>query len=261
MKKLYILHAGCVADEVKMTVALFNSSNESIQAVSSGGGSVDCIRSMLKGEPCDVLISADNALFEIMLMPERVSGYQVFAGNSMVVMSESASKPISDDNWKETLLSPEITFGHNDPHGDPGGYRAVMACMLADTVEQGLSRRLLGHVGRRVLASNYEKRPDYMFYYMSGAIKKGAVFARLPDSMNLSDPNLDGIYSSASFDLDGNGKNIVRGASIEHAITIPSDAAEPAYAMRFIDLFLQIDFELHGFIERRRRVGDWDQNA
>ena len=257
MKKLHVLNAGCVSGEVKNTVDLFNAYHDGIQAENSSGGSVDRIRRMLDGEPCDLLILADDAIITGMLMPKHTKGYYVFAGNSMVIMVTNPDKSITDENWKQTLLDPGITFGHYDPYVDPGGYRSVMVCMLADSVEPGLSKKLLEHPGRRIYKSLEDKKADFSFSYMSNALKNGIPFAQLPDGINFSKPALNEHYATAAFDLDGDGKNIVRGSAICHALTIPESAVEPKWAMEFVKLFLQTNFEERGFLPRSGIVGDW----
>jgi len=243
--------------QVKKTVELYNASHDNVQAVSSGGGSVDCIRRMQKGELCDLLILADDAIIANMMMPEWTDGYYIFAGNSMVLVPVKPDKQIDSNNWKEVLLKPDTTFGHFDPQGDPGGYRAVMACMLADSVEEGLAEKLLRHPGRKILTSPKDEKPDFMFSYRSGPMSKGTPFAELPLCMNLSDPALNEHYFTAEVDLDGDGKNIVRGSAISHALTIPFTAKAPAEAMEFAELFLKTDFKAEGFLPKSRKVGCW----
>ena len=227
------------------------------QAINSSGGSVDRIRLLLQGEPCDLLISADGAIIASMLMPEHTKGYYVFAGNSMALLTNNPEKSITEENWPQVLVNPANTFGHYEPTGDPGGYRSVMVCLLADSVELGLSKKLLEHPGRTVYMSANTLPADFSISYRSNAIKNNKPYIMLPESMNLSNPALNEHYATAAFDLDGDGKNMVYGSAICHALTIPNTAREPELAMEFIKLFLQNDFEKSGFTPMSKIVGEW----
>ncbi len=257
MKKISIFNATCVHEQVVKTIRIFNASHNDIIAVNSSGGSVDCIRRMQNSEPCDLLILADDLIIANMMMPDWTDGYYVFAGNSMVLMPTNPEKQIDSSNWLEKLLDPRATFGHFDPHGDPGGYRAVLACMLCDSLEQGLAEKLLNHAGRRIVASHENFPVDYMFGYRSGPFGKNKPYAELPEQINLSNPALNGHYANAKFDIDGDGKNVVYGSAICHALTIPFTATAPREAKEFAELFLQTDFIASGFLPRSRAVGNW----
>lgn len=257
MDNLYILSAGCVLHQVSSTVDQFNATHDDIQAVYSSGGSVKCIQSLKNGEPCDLLISADYALFESMLMPQWADSYYIFAGNSMVLVPSTPGLHINSENWKDVLVNPKTTFGHYDPHIDPGGYRAVMACMLADSVEMGLAKRLLEHPGRIILASSKSEKPDVMFGYRSASLSKGTQFADLPESINLALPAFNKHYTTAVFDIDNDGKNTVHGSAIGHALTIPFTSKNPKAALQFAELFLENDFASQGFLPRKQVVGNW----
>ncbi|MDL2225753.1 substrate-binding domain-containing protein [Eubacteriales bacterium OttesenSCG-928-M02] len=252
MKTLHILHAGCVMKQVRDTVSRFQEENPSITVNAKPGGSVDCIRRMIDGEPCDLIILADDAIIQSMMMPSHADGYVIFAGNSMGLVSTEGAQ-ISTDTWRDTLLAPDATFGHFEPKGDPGGYRAVMAMMLADRVEPGLSQKLLDHPGHMVIEGRDGPRPQFMFTYMSGAKNSGMPYAALPDEMNLGNDVLNAIYQTAVFDL---GETTVTGSAINHALTIPFSATEKDLAKDFAASFFQTDFSAEGFIQKHRVVGN-----
>ena len=257
MDNLYILNAGCVLQQVKSTVDRFNTTYDDIQAVYSSGGSVKCIQQLIEGDPCDLLISADDAIIANMMIPQWTDGYYVFAGNSMVLVPSTPNKQISSGNWIDTILDANATFGHYDPRIDPGGYRAVMACILADSVAPGLAKRLLEHPGRRIVASSSSEKPDFMFSYRSAPVSKGTPFAELPESMNLSQLALNEHYATAIIDLDNDGKNIVHGSAICHALTIPFTSKNTEAALQFAEMFLENDFASQGFLPRKQAVGCW----
>jgi molybdate/tungstate transport system substrate-binding protein len=223
------------------------------------GGSVDLVRRAIGGEDCDLLILADETIIDSMLIPKYADGYRIFAGNKMVV-SAMVGREINDGNWKEKLLAAGAKFAHMDPYGDPGGYRAMMTMILADRYEAGLSQKLLDHPGHIMLKPG--KGPggnadiDYMFGYYSGAAASGLPFAEFPAVMDLSDEALADVYRTAQFQVDEN--NVVTGAPISHALTIPLASKNREAAREFAESFLRIDFAANHFVVKGRSVGEWE---
>ena len=250
MQTLHILHAGSVNKPINDTIARFERDDVTVHSTHSG--SVDCVRRLIAGEPCDLIVLADAELISNMLMPTHADGYYVFAGNSIAIMATSDEAQINSENWKETLLAPLATFGHYDPYFDPGGYRAVMACMLADHVEPGLSRKLLEHPGRVVFTPGSKPVPQFIFTYLSSAQKSGKPFTRLPDEMALSNDEMNPIYKEAVFDL---GESKVVGSAISLALTIPFTARNKDLAKKFALEFIQSDFAAEGFSLKNSVVG------
>ncbi len=254
---LQVFTAGVTMGVAKKAVQRWNLDHPERQAELVPGHSVDLLRRILAGERCDVLISADDAIIGSMLMPAHAKGYRIFAGNRMVV----AGAGINSDNWIEKLTDPGATFIHNDPHGDPGGYRAVMAMLLADRVQPGLTQKLMDHPGHLGMEKAPEgqkpwERPeaDYTFTYGSGAASRGMDYAVLPSVMDLSDDSLAEEYAKVSFAVDEN--NTVAGTPIAHALTIPTTAVYPEEAKAFCRLFLKTDFSEANFIEKSGIVGE-----
>lgn len=251
-KKLTIFTAGVVASLVKQKADEWNKTHPDCPAIVSPGGSVDLIGRILDGEPCDILLTADAENIPQMLMPDFASGYQIFAGNAMVVLA-TPGRDISSDDWKEKLLDPDAVFLHLDPYGDPVGYRAVMAMKLADHVEPGLAERLLkhpGHLGmdgKIRLDKEHLPEHDYMITYRSMAISQGRPYAELPNEMNLSQAGLKDLYAKAEFEI-APGK-IVSGSPILHAGTILKTCRYPEEAQQFWDDLMGTDFGGYGFLD------------
>ena len=253
---LQIFTAGVTMGVAKKAVQRWNLDHPERQAELIPGHSVDLLRRIIAGERCDVLISADDAIIDSMLMPQYAKGYRIFAGNRMVVAGEG----INSENWIEKLTDPKATFVHNNPYGDPGGYRAVMAILLADKVQPGLTDKLMNHPGHIGMDKNADHRPgegpeaDYTFTYGSGAASRGLDYAVLPVVMDLSDEALADVYGKVSFAVDE--QNTVAGTPISHALTIPAGALYPAEAKEFCKLFLKTDFAAAHFIEKSGIVGE-----
>jgi ABC-type molybdate transport system substrate-binding protein len=250
MQTIHVLHAGSVSQPIKDTIARFERDDIAIHPVHSG--SVDCVRRLIAGEPCDLIVLADAELMSNMLMPKYTDGYFVFAGNSIAIMATSDESEINTENWKEILLHPATTFGHYDPYFDPGGYRAVMACVLADHVEPGLSQKLLDHPGRVVVIPGSKPLPQFIFTYLSSAQKSGKPFVALPDEMALSNDEMNPLYREAMFDLGGSK---VYGSAISLALTIPFTARNKELAKKFALEFVQSDFTAEGFSIKNRVFG------
>lgn len=252
--RLHIFCAGVSMKLVKATAGKWNEIHPELPAIVTPGGSVDLIRDCIGGEACDLLISADDAIIRSMMLPEYADGYRIWAGNKMVVTGED----ITSGNWEEKLLAEDATFKHHNPYGDPGGYRAVMAILLADACKPGLTDRLMNHPGH--IGMDKDPGPfgnlqqaKYEFMYYSGAKMSGRNFAELPAVMDLSDSALAGEYAKVSFAVDD--KNTVTATPIAHALTIPRAALHQEAAKEFARMFLAIDKEVEGFLPREGIVG------
>ncbi len=253
--RLIVSCAGVSMRLVKAAAGEWNRIHPELPAVVNPGGSVDLIRNFINGEPCDLLISADDEIMRSMLLPEYIDGYRIWAGNKMVVTGED----INTGNWEEKLLAEDATFKHRNPYGDPGGYRAVMAMLLADAYKPGLSARLMNHPGHIGMEKDpgpfgNMKPAKYEFTYFSGAKASGCNFAELPPVMDLSDPELAGEYAKVSFAVDD--KNSVTATPVSHALTIPGTALHKEAAKEFAGLFLAVDKEPEGFLRRDGIVGE-----
>jgi molybdate/tungstate transport system substrate-binding protein len=251
---LRVFSAGVVGRLVQRTVEDWNRQNPDRPFELRMGGSVEGLRRVLGGEPFDLLISADDSLLESLQAIESIDGYRVFAGNKMVLETRPG-REISSRDWREKLLAPTARFRHKNPYDDPGGYRAVMAMMLADRHEPGLSEKLLRHPGRQGPEAGRETPFDYHFTYYSAALAQGHSFAELPPVMNLSDPDLADIYATVEFPVDD--RRTVKGAPIAHALAIPKSSGKHSSVREFAELFLSTDFTAHGFLPRDRRTGSW----
>ena len=252
--RLHVFCAGVAMKLVKETAEKWNTLHPELPVVMTPGGSVDLVRDCLAGAPCDVLISADDAIIRTMMIPEHADGYRIWAGNKMVIAGEG----ITSENWEQKLLDPTATFKHHNPYGDPGGYRAVMTMLLADEYKPGIADRLMnhpGHIGMEKNAGPFGsmKEAKYEFMYYSGAKSFGKNFAELPAVMDLSDPALAYIYAKVGFSVDDD--NTVIATPIAHALAIPKTAIHKKAAKEFAEMFLAIDKAEAGFLPREGLYG------
>jgi len=226
------------------------------------GGSVEGIQRLKGGENFDVMILADNTGIEKQLMPEYTEGYYIWGGNAMVIMGQG----ITDENWKEKVLAEDARIVHSNPYNDPSGYRAVMAMMLADQVEPGLSDKLLHHPNYHGLEKEQYidgyKLPEipqegtYRITYRSVALSVNAEYAELPISMNQGDSEYDDVYSSVSFETE-DGETVL-GNMILHGILVTKNTKNRDGAESFIKTFLARRFMGHGFSPVQGRIGKWE---
>lgn len=256
-KTIHILYPDCVQEQVQQTCRRFERIYMEFESVAVPGNAMQHIAALMRGEPCDLLIVADDALIASLLMPKWTDGYYVFAGNRMVLASTNAQKTVADDRVPVALTDPNASFGYLDPTLDPEGYCAEMACLLADDAKPGLTAQLMQHAGRRVLRGAREPMPDYLITYATRAKAMGMPFAELPEEMNLSDAGRNEAYARAQVDISGTGEQVMHGAAIAHALTIPFAAKEPHMAYVFANMFLESDFYSAGFLLHKRAQGHW----
>lgn len=249
-KTLNIFTAGCAMGVVRDVADLWTNRHPELPAVVTVGGSVDLVKKVLSGEPCDVIISADSTLFESVMGLTKYE-YVVFARNKMVLVS-NGKKDINKDNWIDVLCDADTTFAHFNPYGDPGGYRAVMTLLLADNVQAGLSDKLMNHPGHLGMDTDtpFEKirNADFSFGYYSGAKTGKKTFLEFPAVMDLSDKNLSDVYAKAKFAIDD--EHTVSGCPITHGISALPTAEHAEASKEFLSLFLSLDFSQYGFLKK-----------
>lgn len=248
-QQLEVFSAGVAAGLVKQTASAWKKDYPEFPISVTVGGSVDLIRQAIAGRPCDLLILADDTNIEQMLMPDYVDNYQIWAGNQMVLAS-TQEEDLTGKDWRELLLADDAVFTHMYPFGDPAGYRAVMALMLADKIENGLSDRLLHHPGYIGMKARPGKpdfsRAKYAIIYGSMAKSRHMSYVALPDIMNLSDTAYADTYAEAVFEVNGGAR--VTGAPIRHGLTVMKSSRHPDQAREFAERFMGLDFAASGFI-------------
>jgi len=257
-----VFSAGVAGEIAQRAAEMLEQQQKDMQCEVVIGGSVEGIQRIKSGEDFDVMILADNTGIEKQLMPEYTEGYYIWGGNSMVIMG----KGITDDNWKETLLDPNAQIVHSNPYNDPSGYRAVMAMMLADQVEPGLSDKLLHHPNYHGLEKEQyaggHRLPEipqegtYRITYRSNALSMEAEFAQLPIAMNQGDSECDELYGTVSFETE-DGETVF-GNMILHGILVAKNTKNREGAEAFVKSFLSNRFMRYGFSPVQGRIGKWE---
>ncbi len=251
---LRIIHAGSLSLPVKQIVEAYHKAYPDVRILTEAWGSKAGARQITElKKNCDVYISADDVIIESFLMPDYASWSIPFAGNEMVLAYKPGSRYADDinaDNWFEILARPGVFTARSNPDMDPCGVRSVIMLMLADLYyeDDNISQRLLEKDRNFMrpkeadLIALLEKRSvDYLYIYKSMAIQHGFEYLTLPDSINLSRPELADFYAQVSFETVGNtpdSRYTEVGAPIVYGITIPLIAQNKELALHFIAFFL-----------------------
>ncbi|MCJ7581989.1 MAG: extracellular solute-binding protein, partial [Candidatus Aminicenantes bacterium] len=161
------------------------------------------------------------------------------------------SDRISDQNWPDILLNPEVRYGHSDPNSDPCGYRTLLSWKLAEKyynrpglyhlLDESRPKKNIRPKEVDLLALLDVGELDYVFIYRSVAEQHGYSYIVLPDEINLKSSAFESFYKEVSVEITGAkpGEKIVRkGAPIVYGITIPKSAQSPQWAARFVAFVL-----------------------
>jgi molybdate/tungstate transport system substrate-binding protein len=254
-EKLLILHAGSLSVPFKHISEAFMDKYPEILVYTEAAGSRTCARKITElNVPADVMASADSSVIRQLLMPHYADFCIDFALNEMVIMYTERSleaEKITDRNWPEILLKPQVQYGHSDPHADPCGYRTLLCWQLAESYycRPGLydllvqSRPLKNIRPKEVdlLALLESGELDYIFIYRSVAEQHHGLYLVLPDEINLKTSDMSEYYQQAWVELEGAmpGEKIIRkGAPMVYGITIPKTARSPRWASRFVAFVL-----------------------
>jgi molybdate/tungstate transport system substrate-binding protein len=253
-QNIIIFHAGSLSVPVKKISEAFEKANPRVRVLSEAAGSLQCARKITEmGKMCDILLSADYSVIDAMLIPEYASWNIRFATNGIVIAyrPESAYASIfREDNWADILLKDDVIIGRADPDADPCGYRTVFAARLAEEYygKPGLADSLLNKNSDYIRPKEVDLVAltetgviDYMFQYKSVAIQHGFKYLELPDSINLSSPDMKDHYSSVSCMIPGETPGVrheIRGDYISYSGTIPDGALHKELAVEYFSFLL-----------------------
>jgi molybdate/tungstate transport system substrate-binding protein len=252
--KLIIFHAGSMSVPLKKIANQYMNENPAVEILLEAAGSRECARKIsdLKKD-CDIMISADYAVIDELLVPEYAAWNIKFASNEMVVAFTDKSrynKSITADNFFDILLKNDVAYGRSDPNADPCGYRTVIACNLAETYykKPGLSEKLQNKDNKYIrpkevdLLSMLEvSEIDYIFIYKSVAIQHKLKYIELPDSINLKKLELNDYYKNSKVEVTGKtpgSLSVINGEAMIYGLTMIKNAPNPSVAIHFIDFFL-----------------------
>ena len=199
--------------------------------------------------------------------------YVRFATNELVLAYTENSvglDEITESNWYEILKDPKVKIGISNPIVDALGYRALQLLQLSEAEydDDSIFMEVLGNwfdpafstvkVGDKTVifvpevqqpvSGRINVRPssvqvipllqsgavDYAFLYRSNAEQQGLDYLRLPDTVNMANPDNDELYALAqvkfqharfqSIGLDRYGKTIYYAFTISGIAENPGDA-------------------------------------
>jgi len=207
----------------------------------------------------DVVAVADHRLVEKILSPKHAAWVAQFATTEVVLARHRSSRrqsEITQDNWYEILLDPEIHYGYANPSQDPCGYYARFCWELAQKhyfASKGNDRPLARqldegcpdkHIARDALSLISEHlnmaRVDYAFVYRVHAIDLKLPHTRLPKEINLGDRRLAQDYGSVHVNVPDyrGGRETLTGSPIAFGITVLREAPRPEQAAEFVKFAL-----------------------
>jgi len=249
-EKLYVFHAGSLAQPLAEIEKLFEEKYPDIDVLREVSGSYEAVKKISElGRYCDVIISADYSLIEQLLVPNFCDWQIKFATNSMVLAYTKTSKYadlINANNWFEILQKDDVEWGHSNPNADPCGYRALLVMKLAEIHYKipGLYDKL---VSKRRIKNIREKETelvpllksgelDYTFLYRSMALQYGFKFVDLPYEIDLSRAEYADRYAMAELKLkDG---TVQKGIPIVYGVSVPNNAPNKRMALEFVRFLL-----------------------
>jgi molybdate/tungstate transport system substrate-binding protein len=251
---LHVIHAGSLTYPVKKIIEEFIDENPGVTILSEVWGSKAGARRVIDLEtPCDVFLSADYMVIKRMLIPDHAGWYIKFATNEMAIVYTPKSRyfdEINAENWHEIMLRPSVEIGRSSPDHDPCGYRTVFTLQLTGLLlgDNLTPQKILEKSQRNIrpketdlIALLESNHVDYIFLYRSVAQQHKLPYLMLPDEINLKNPDLDSLYSTASVETIGatpDSTIIEKGEAMVYGVTIPLKSKNKQLAEKFVAFLL-----------------------
>lgn len=245
---LIIFHAGSLSMPFKAIADTFMKIHPGVNVLAEASGSIDAARKITElNRPCDIMASADYSVIDNLLVPEFADDNIKFAANEMAIVFNDKSRyasQIDSSNWAEILMKEDVAFGRADPNSDPCGYRTLLTLKLAGVNSEKFTEKDREFIRPKevdLLALLDVNAVDYIFLYKSVAVQHNLRYTQLPESVNLSNPNLNEIYSKVSVQVRGAkpGETMtMNGEAMVYGVTVLRDAPNKKAAEAFIEFLL-----------------------
>jgi molybdate/tungstate transport system substrate-binding protein len=245
---LIIFHAGSLSMPFKAIADTFMKIHPGVNVLAEASGSIDAARKITElSRPCDIMASADYSVIDNLLVPEFADDNIKFAANEMAIVFNDKSRyasQINSSNWAEILIREDVAFGRADPNSDPCGYRTLLTLKLAGVNSEKFTekdRKFIRPKEVDLLALLDVNAVDYIFLYKSVAVQHNLRYTQLPESVNLSNPNLNEVYSKVSVQVRGAkpGETMtMNGEAMVYGVTVLRDAPNKKAAEAFIEFLL-----------------------
>lgn len=245
---LIIFHAGSLSMPFKAIADTFMKIHPGVNVLAEASGSIDAARKITElNRPCDIMASADYTVIDNLLVPEFADDNIKFAANEMAIVFNDKSRyasQIDSTNWAEILMKEDVAFGRADPNSDPCGYRTLLTLKLAGVNSEKFTEKDQKFIRPKevdLLALLDVNAVDYIFLYKSVAVQHNLRYAQLPESVNLSNPELNDIYSKVSVQVRGAkpGETMtMSGEAMVYGVTVLRNAPNKKAAEAFIEFLL-----------------------
>jgi len=254
---IIIFHAGSLSVPFKQIADSFKTIYPNVNIILEASGSVDCARKITDlNRPCDIMASADYKVIDKMLIPDYATYNFKFAANEMAIVYTEKSKysnDINQQNWPEILLRNDVFYGRSDPNSDPCGYRSVFTIKLAEDFYKlpELATKLLDKDNNLIrpketdlIALLETHTVDYIFLYRSVAEQHHLNNLILPDEINLKNPEMEVLYSTATTEISGKTpgeKTTMKGEAMVYGVCMLKNAPNKIAASTFMKFLLNKD--------------------
>jgi molybdate/tungstate transport system substrate-binding protein len=252
--KLNVFAAGTLAEPFRALDAIFAREHPDIAVQPQFGGSVKMARQITAlHQPCDVIAVADYNVIPKYLYartgrPGYATWYAGFARNAITFVYTDKSKyagEITPQNWYRILARPGVEIGRSNPDTDPSGYQTLQMLSLAQSYYHvpGLAAAILANAPKAnmrdtetsLIAALQIGQIDYLAIYRSDALQHHLRYLDLPPQIDLGDP-ADGAAYAKAVAHTKNGD--VPGTPIVYAVSVPTNAAHPDLAAKYVALLL-----------------------
>jgi molybdate/tungstate transport system substrate-binding protein len=256
--KVIIFHAGSLSVPFAEMEKRFEERYPDTDIIRKAGGSTKMARMISEqNQPADIMASADFAVIDKTLIPEKAAWNIRFASNQLVLCFTDQSqfaKDVTAENWFDILKRKGVVWGHSDPNLDPCGYRSLMVMQLAEKYykQPGLYDQMLANLppenvkskATELVALLKDGKMDYAWEYLSVAVQNDLKFVKFDDHINLGNYNFDEFYGQAKVTVTGKtaGTTIERiGKSCTYGLTLIKDSPNPSGALLFLQYVLDPD--------------------
>lgn len=252
---LSILAAGTLVNPFKDIDAAFMKKYPNVTVQAQFGGSVKMVKQITElGQKADVVGVAGYTVIPKYLIDgskKYTDWYVGFVSNAITFVYTDKSKGasgITPQNWYTVLSQPGVRVGRSNPDTDPSGYATLQMLKLAESYyhQPGLSDAILSNAPKTYMRDTETEligalqagEIDYLAIYRSDAKQHGFKFLDLPSDIDLSDAAKAAAYKTVTVHT-ANGDLV--GQPIVYALSVPDDAPQRAWALRWMQFALGAD--------------------
>jgi molybdate/tungstate transport system substrate-binding protein len=256
--QIFVLYAGSLGNLMEMDLGPSFTRATGYKYLGEAKGSVlsaNLIKEKLRTP--DVFISADPTVNQRLMGNENgdlVRWYATIFGNEMVLgynpnsrfAAELKQVGANDTRLYQILQEKRFRLGRGDPELEPKGYRTLFLFDLAERYYQqpGLAQKILNNAEHPTLVFPEEQlvarleagQLDAGIFYRNEVAEHSLPFIRFPRELNLSEPDLDPEYGTATY-VSPKGPKYT-GSAIVYSVTIPENSQNREGAIALVGFLL-----------------------